>query len=600
MQPISAPDPAAFCTVTAGAMMLKHFELEKAILAYCRFRHCMNGKGLEDLRVLQHRDALHRALGVDTLDDLYLLLVDADMTFLSPVHPHVLFDLIDHRFVPRLHGVWGRRAEGDITMESNFRAAPPVADFMDQPPWILRAADFPRLRERMSQVVFSNIHRFFIGNRMTQLWPGCDGNHLDEEAGLELARRDRHGLLRFYTKGPAKPSAAFFEPQRLQVRLPFSDMEIAWIEGNGTDRDMVFENFTWPIAMGMVWRCAHPFQRFSHHDRSAAHINLLFNNLFWLQTSELSVEASSTRKPAYRFLLRRIAFSPDTEPLQRGLEAFHPAAPSTPSAPSDGIGSTLLHSFPLSRFHLEVLRRHDLSTVDGTTKVLKDMAQTATGADDQPLSCMDHPQGFKVMKHWNSIKRARKEALKQKISEELLPMPRTSFGVANICLYLKTMMNLRTAPFDREILDLCAGKAGWKFCQETEVGKEDLPKCPSSDAFDPAAAWETWYDRNPYLGLPCRLPYKVSEEIEADRKYLSLGILETPHDSHHDAAFAQVSILSREPLDEWHFQMQLNYQQVSLATCEIFDLTQVLKCHLQQLQILETHGDAWSHWFNST
>ena len=26
-------------------------------------------------------------------------------TFLSPVHPHLLFDLIDHRFVPRLHGV---------------------------------------------------------------------------------------------------------------------------------------------------------------------------------------------------------------------------------------------------------------------------------------------------------------------------------------------------------------------------------------------------------------------------------------------------------------------------------------------------------------
>ena len=29
---------------------------------------------------------------------------------------------------------------------------------------------------------------------------------------------------------------------------------------------------------------------------------------------------------------------------------------------------------------------------------------------------------------------------------------------------------------------------------------------------------------------------------------------------------------------------------MSLATCETFDLTQVLRCHLQQLQILETHG----------
>ena len=45
-----------------------------------------------------------------------------------------------------------------------------------------------------------------------------------------------------------------------------------------------------------------------------------------------------------------------------------------------------------------------------------------------------------------------------------------------------------------------------------------------------------------------------------------MGILETPHDSHHfdgDAAAkaAQVSILSREKLEERHFQMELNYQQ---------------------------------------
>jgi len=32
--------------------------------------------------------------------------------------------------------------------------------------------------------------------------------------------------------------------------------EFPRIEGNGTDRDVVFENFTWPLAMGMVWRCA--------------------------------------------------------------------------------------------------------------------------------------------------------------------------------------------------------------------------------------------------------------------------------------------------------------------------------------------------------
>lgn len=49
-------------------------------------------------------------------------------------------------------------------------------------------------------------------------------------------------------------------------------------------------------------------------------------------------------------------------------------------------------------------------------------------------------------------------------------------------------------------------------------------------------------------------------------KYLSMGILETPHDSHHfdgdtAAKAAQVSILSREKLEERHFQMELNYQQ---------------------------------------
>ena len=49
----------------------------------------------------------------------------------SPLLPHV------EPLVSKISEVWGRRAEGDITLESNFRAAPPVADFMDQPPWSL-------------------------------------------------------------------------------------------------------------------------------------------------------------------------------------------------------------------------------------------------------------------------------------------------------------------------------------------------------------------------------------------------------------------------------------------------------------------------------
>ena len=39
--------------------------------------------------------------------------------------------------------------------------------------------------------------------------------------------------------------------------------------------------------------------------------------------------------------------------------------------------------------------------------------------------------------------------------------------------------------------------------------------------------------RNPYLGLPCSLPYKVSEEIEADRPWFQLdrGIVVIFHQS---------------------------------------------------------------------
>lgn len=36
-----------------------------------------------------------------------------DMAFTSPVHPLVLFEPLPWR--PRVHGVWGRRAEGDIS-----------------------------------------------------------------------------------------------------------------------------------------------------------------------------------------------------------------------------------------------------------------------------------------------------------------------------------------------------------------------------------------------------------------------------------------------------------------------------------------------------
>ena len=57
------------------------------------------------------------------------------------VHPQILPDQ-----------VWGRRAEGDITLESNFRAAPPVADFMDQPPWSLGRDDGMTIPEDMMAV----------------------------------------------------------------------------------------------------------------------------------------------------------------------------------------------------------------------------------------------------------------------------------------------------------------------------------------------------------------------------------------------------------------------------------------------------------------
>ena len=37
------------------------------------------------------------------------------MAFTSPVHPLLLFDPRPWR--PRVHGVWGRRAEGEISQE---------------------------------------------------------------------------------------------------------------------------------------------------------------------------------------------------------------------------------------------------------------------------------------------------------------------------------------------------------------------------------------------------------------------------------------------------------------------------------------------------
>ena len=51
-------------------------------------------------------------------DDLYIMLTDADMSFLSPIHPLVLFDHKNGRYLPRVHAasrrlvfyewVWGR------------------------------------------------------------------------------------------------------------------------------------------------------------------------------------------------------------------------------------------------------------------------------------------------------------------------------------------------------------------------------------------------------------------------------------------------------------------------------------------------------------
>ena len=265
-------------------------------------------------------------------DDLHILLCDADMAFTMPIHPQFLFD----GQKPRVHGVWGRRAEGDITLETNFVKMPPAADFMDQLPWILRAKDFPVLRARVTQAVFSNAHRLFLGESSLRNPPVA----WLRWRSRRLSKR-RTALLRFWTVA-ARPLPAFFEPSRGDVE-PFAELQIAWIDANLTSP---FEDFTWSIAMGMVWRCAHPLQQQSLHDRSVAHVNLLFNNLFWLP-----------EKNSYSWFLRRAVLQPKPKPdvmsgpTDRLADLYARYLADFPSAGRE------LQSFPLSRYHLELLRQ---------------------------------------------------------------------------------------------------------------------------------------------------------------------------------------------------------------------------------------------------
>eukprot|EP00434_Breviolum_minutum_P012169 symbB.v1.2.010730.t1/scaffold682.1/size173065/7 len=160
---------------------------------------------------------------------------------------------------------------------------------------------------------------------------------------------------------------------------------------------------------------------------------------------------------------------------------------------------------------------------------------------------------------------------------------------------------------------LCeSGIHGWRLCDKRppqllseEIKCEDKQttrkwECPEFQMLCEDSFWRLtlilnhYIDLNPYLGLPCRVPYQMSKEIEEDRLYLSNGHATLVGGR---GAAANKSIRSRINLDELKEGMNLNFFQESLVTCEIFDLAHMLQCHLEQLKLVEGPDSiAWTHW----
>ncbi|CAK9055465.1 Metallophosphoesterase domain-containing protein 1 [Durusdinium trenchii] len=494
-----------------------------------------------------------------------------------------------------------------------FRSTVPVADFMDQPPWIFRARDLPELRARVTQGVFSNLHRFFVsaytkdgvGGLAYPTSPASAPPEGDPPVALLRWRSRsspswRRWILRFHSNRSVQPSPAFFEksPQeRLQAELPFAEMQIAWIDPKDqnvtAEASVAYETFTWSTAMGVVWRCAHPYQLHSLHDRSAAHINILFNNLFW----QTGAGADGT----YRWLFRRPAFEVDPEErdVMGGavtldhLRSYHITAK---------LGEHLFQSFPLSRYHVELLRRHDLASTESVRELLSALGHSTP--------CLDHPHGFKVMKHWNSLKTKRHFADHNQIGQDRM-MPNSRHTQWQMCLYdffINTSQG-EAGSMDVPGLELCdemlaAHCSGATFLDLRKECWEKTWECLSPWMLCEESLWRLilllnqHIDNNPFLSSSCRLLYRPGLDLSQDQSYLSSGErMEIENQRRPACQAAEQSILAREHLDGSSLGLSFNYYQVLASTCEIFDLGHLLQCHLEQLQVLQSDllSSAWSH-----
>ncbi|CAE7225068.1 Mpped1 [Symbiodinium sp. CCMP2456] len=505
-------------------------------------------------------------------EELYILLCDSDMAFVAPAHPLALFDRTNmtgpSKFRPRLLGVWGRSAEGGISRETNFQSTPSVATFMDQQPWTIRFQDFPSVRERIRQAVFSNLHRFFIAD-LRKGWPEEKSYHEVPIALVRWTGRDgaqRTELVRFYSHKPARPLRAFYRQPDIHTReLPFAEMQIAWFEMTNVSQSAEriepksFVDFSFSTAMGVVWRCAHAAQAYSLHDRSASNANVLLNNLFWMP-----------QKKSYTWHFRKLTVLPDpvlqaefrryqsTSILDSRLEKWYKEEAAARFEESTALA--FVQSLPLSRFHLAVLGSHDLSRPAKARRA-------ARALDPLGRSCKDHPHGHKILVHWNAVKTARKEAQdsRSEPGEGEVFMPHSRFALLQICLY-DAMWNGAWGqvaldntsgsepPFGR-LAELCCAHFASRWCKTPrpcpQVRKiQTFPQtpwgarcpatssstdraeiadweCPAPEIFQEDSFWRVAMIlnqhllRNPFWGQPCEVQVRENSELLRDRLYLS-------------------------------------------------------------------------------
>ncbi|CAE7564710.1 MPPED1 [Symbiodinium natans] len=588
-------------------------------------------------------------------DDVFILLCDSDMAFVAPAHPRSLFD---HRnatgqavFQPRLLGVWGRSAEGGISQETNFQSTPSVATFMDQQPWLVRLRDFAQIRERIRQAVFSNVHRFFIADARKfwpQDWPGLEDVPVALVRWTGISGAEMTELIRFHTHRPARPLRSFYkQPDMRTGELPFKDMQIAWLESVNMSqaperREPTFESFSFSTAMGLVWRCAHITQVLSLHDRSASNANVLLNNLFWMP-----------QKRNYSWYFRRLTSLPDPvlqSTMNKARSGGFPVDSRLEKWYQEYVASkfkepALVQSFPLSRFHLSVLRQHDLSTPKGARRAAWALSRSAGSAGSAGVACKDHPHGHKILVHWNAVKTARQEA-REKFGGEVIEvnevnatetfMPQSRYALLQICLYDALWSGIWGAEspelgnpsgadslglgFGRRLAEQCCAHFPSRWCKNRtgdrsprarwihvfpQIWGERCPasrrdqavwECPTAKIFEEEAFWRVAMIlnqhllRNPFFGQPCELQVWESPELLLDRLYLS-SLDETLLDSSVSPdRSAQFSLGARS------LKVERAHHFGTEGDCDTFDLPHALQCHYENLRALVRDRNGWMHW----